>query len=299
MKITVIILTYNEEIHIQRAISSVADFADNIYVVDSNSSDNTKNIALEMGAVYITNPFVTQAKQFNWALKQLPSNTEWVFRLDADEIVSDELANSIENKIPLLSSQIVGLEVSRRIIFMGRPIKWGGLFPVSTLRLFRYGYGESEDRWMDEHIIVDGEVSHLDGELLDDNLKPLSWWISKHNNYASREAVEILNEDFNFLPDKVVSSKVSGKAGFKRFLKLRVYNKLPIGLRSFLYFIYRFVFRLGFLDGKEGIIFHFLQGFWYRFLVDSKVYEMRKKYKKDSVGIADGIKVFLGVDIYK
>lgn len=132
------------------------DIADEIYVIDSHSTDDTVRIAREMGAEVLEHPFVTQAKQFNWALKQLPVDTDWILRLDADEIVSPELATAMAARLPEMRPEVAGVNISRRIAFMGRPIRHGGLFPVRLIRLFRYGRGQSEDRWMDEHILVDG-----------------------------------------------------------------------------------------------------------------------------------------------
>ena len=173
MTLTVVILTRDEELHIARAIRSVQAVADRILVVDSGSSDATVAIARDLGAEVLQHPFSNQARQFNWALEQLPADTDWIFRLDADEVVSPELALSLATRLPRLGPDVAGAEILRRIAFLGRPIRWGGLFPVSIVRVLRHGRGRSEDRWMDEHILLDGEVFQLDGELLDDNLKPL------------------------------------------------------------------------------------------------------------------------------
>jgi len=222
-------------------------------------------------------PFVTQAKQFNWALTQLPSDTDWVFRLDADEVVSPALAKSLATLLPQLDSQVAGVLVARRMTFLGQPIRYGGLFPVQVLRVFRFGRGHSEDRWMDEHIFVDGAVVKLHGEVTDDNLNTLTWWTDKHNKYASREAVEILNREFRFIQRKSNESMKGGlQSSFKRWIKEQIYSRLPAGFRAFAYFIYRYIIRFGFLDGKVGTAFHFLQGLWYRYLVDAKVAEVRR-----------------------
>jgi len=189
VSLTVVILTRDEQKHISRAIGSVAAVADRIFVIDSGSGDSTVDIARSHGAEVLTNPFITQAQQFNWALSQLPQDTEWVFRLDADEVVSIELAQSLAETLPLLGPEVAGAEVLRRMAFLGRPIRRGGLFPMRVVRVMRYGRGRSEDRWMDEHILVNGTLAQLEGELLDDNLNSLTWWTAKHNAYASREVV--------------------------------------------------------------------------------------------------------------
>ena len=296
MNLTVVILTRDEALHIARAIGSVQEVADRIFVVDSGSTDGTADIARGLGAEVLVHPFITQAKQFNWVLEQLPAETDWVLRLDADEVVSPELARSLAQKLPNIGPEVAGASVLRRIAFLGQPIRWGGIFPVRITRVLRHGLGRSEDRWMDEHILLDGPEIMLDGEILDDNLKPLSWWIEKHNNYASREVIEILNVEYGFLGRKIVH-KPSGQAGVKRWLKERVYARLPGGLRAFAYFIYRYVVRLGFLDRKAGTAFHVLQGFWYRYLVDMKLHEVRIYMQLYDVNVIEAIRDVLGITI--
>lgn len=297
LTLTVVILTKNEAHHIARAIGSIASVADRVVVVDSGSTDDTVTIAREMGAEVLIHPFLTQAKQFNWALEQLPPDTVWVFRLDADEVVSADLARAISKKLPELGPEVVGAEVLRRIAFFGRPIRWGGLFPIAIVRVIRHGSGFSEDRWMDEHIVVKGAVTRLDGELLDDNLKPLGWWIDKHNSYASREVVEMLDAEFGFLRRGATKVGLGTQARLKRWIKENVYLRLPGGFRALAYFLYRYVIRLGFLDGREGTAFHILQGFWYRYLVDMKLHEVKGYMKRNDVDVVTAIQIILGIDI--
>jgi glycosyltransferase involved in cell wall biosynthesis len=298
VSLTVVILTYNEALHIGRAIDSVASVADQIVVVDSGSTDQTVELARNRGAWVLKNPFISQAQQFNWALTQLPSDTDWVFRLDADEIVSSELAESLKNNLNGLDSSVAGARVNRRIAFLGKQIRWGGVFPVSIVRVFRYNRGRSEDRWMDEHIIIDGSEVQLAGELLDDNKKPITWWIEKHNNYASREVIEILDAEYKFLL-RGAPGELAGQSAIKRWLKSRIYTRLPTGFRAGLYFFYRFVLRLGILDGPEGRTFHVLQGFWYRYLVDVKLLEIRRLMKNDGLDVVSAIAIILDIDVTK
>ena len=297
MTLTVLILTYNEELHIERAIKSVSDFADEVLVVDSFSNDKTRELAAALGARVLTNPWKNYATQFNWGLSNVSSKTSWVMRLDADEVVDQALAKEISSCLPSALSDINGIYVRRRMSFMGKPIRWGGVFPISVIRLFRPSFGKCEDRWMDEHIIVSGNVMHFSGEILDDNLKSISWWTQKHNSYASREVVDILNQELKFMPSETIASLEGGQAGFKRWVKEHIYSRLPGGLRALLYFIYRFWVRLGFLDGRRGTIFHVLQGYWYRYLVDSKLYEVRRHMKDTGDLPVDAIKKVLGIDV--
>lgn len=298
MTLTVVILTKNEERHIARALASISGIADRCVVVDSGSDDRTVELAEARGATILSNPFVTQAQQFNWALDQLPSKTEWVLRLDADEIITEPLAKQIEGILPRLGPETKGIYVARRMHFLGRPIQWGGVFPIRVLRVFRYGSGRCEDRWMDEHILVDGATIDLSGEIIDDNLNSLTWWTEKHNAYASREVVDLLNLEYGFRANESVSDIRSGQqAGIKRWLKEKVYSRLPGGLRAFIYFFYRFVVRFGFLDGKEGTAFHVLQGFWYRYLVDMKLHETKTYMRRNNVSADIAIHEILGIEL--
>jgi len=298
MHLTVVILTKNEERHIARALRSVQVIADRCYVIDSGSTDRTVALAEAHGATVWRNPWVNYATQFNWALDNLPEDTQWVLRLDADEFITEDLARQIQEQLPQLASEIKGVYVSRRMHFLGRPIRWGGVFPVRVLRLFRYGAGRCENRWMDEHIRVEGETGALPGEIIDDNINSLTWWTDKHNSYASREVVDLLNLEYGFMPHETVADLRGGQqAGVKRWLKERVYARLPGGLRALAYFTYRYIVRLGFLDGKEGTAFHVLQGFWYRYLVDVKLHETRSYMAREGVDVVTAIRDVLGIDL--
>ncbi|MFM7012898.1 MAG: glycosyltransferase family 2 protein [Betaproteobacteria bacterium] len=295
--LTVVILTRDEERHIARAISSVRSLASQILVMDSGSTDRTVQIAQSLGAVVQTNPWTTHARQFNLALDLLPAGTGWVMRLDADEVVSPNLAREIAAELPRLSPDIEGVTIGRRMTFMGRPIRHGGVFPIRVLRIFRHGSGRCEDRWMDEHVKVSGPIAGLKGEILDDNLNSLTWWTTKHNSYASREVVDLLNLKHGFMAHDSVASLVGGEAGKKRWLKEKIYVRLPSGLRAFGYFFWRYVVRLGFLDGREGLAFHVLQGFWYRFLVDAKLAETEAYMARNHVDAPTAIREVLGIDV--
>lgn len=295
--LTVVILTRDEERHIARCIDSVAAIAQRIVVVDSGSTDRTVDIAQGHGATVKSHVWRNYATQFNWALDQLPEDTDWVMRLDADEVVSPELAAQITAALPGLGPEVEGVTMGRRMAFMGRPIRHGGVFPVKVLRIFRHGRGRCEDRWMDEHIKVSGKVVDLPGEMLDDNLNSLTWWTEKHNSYASREVVDLLNLEYGFMPHDTVAGFGKGQAGVKRWLKEQVYARLPGGLRASAYFIYRYLLRGGFLDGREGLAFHVLQGFWYRFLVDAKLAEVRKVLRETDISPEAALMRTTGIDV--
>lgn len=298
VKVVAIVLTFNEAQHLRRCLDSLRDVVDGVLVADCHSTDDTITIAESQGARVVRNVWTNHATQFNWALTQLEPDTDWVLRIDADEYLTPELAAEIRQQLPALGPGVEGVFMGRRMTFQGRMIRHGGLFPVRVLRLFRYGKGECEKRWMDEHIKVSGRTAVFRGELIDDNLNSLTWWTDKHNKYASREAVDLLNLEYGFMAhDSVASLRGGSQAGFKRWLKERVYARLPGGLRALAYFLYRYVVRLGFLDGKAGFAFHFLQGFWYRYLVDAKVAEVRRYMRVEGMDVAQAIERVLGIRV--
>lgn len=297
-ELTVVILTFNEEQHLARCIASLTGIASQLIIVDCFSSDATLEIARVHRARVIQREWVNHATQFNWALTQLDAETGWVLRIDADEYLTPELVAEIRARLPSIDPEIDGVYCSRRMTFQGRLIRHGGVFPVRVLRLFRYGHGQCENRLMDEHIKVTGPTVDFKGEMIDDNLNSLTWWTDKHNKYASREAVDLLNLEYHFMPhDSIASLRGGNQAGVKRWVKEVVYARLPGGFRAFAYFIYRYILRLGFLDGQAGTAFHFLQGFWYRYLVDTKVTEVRRYMKEKNVDVVLAIDQVLDIKV--
>jgi len=283
LDLTVIILTYAESIHIERCIRSVQPIAKEVFVVDSFSEDATVEIAESLGAKVVQHEFVNYATQFQWALDTLPIETPWVMRLDADEYPTPELTKEIQHRLPTLSKNITGINLKRRHIWMGRWIKHGTRYPLVLLRIWRDRKGRIEQRWMDEHIVLsEGKMVVFKHDFCDHNLNSISWWSDKHNRYATREAIDILNKKYHLFStdDSMLNESGFSQAVLKRFIKEKVYNQLPAFSGPFFYFLYRYFIRLGFLDGREGLIYHFLQGLWYRFLVEAKVMEIDLELKK-------------------
>lgn len=275
--LSVLILTLNEEKHLRRCLKSISQIANEIIIIDSFSNDRTKEIADEFGAKFFQNNFISQSGQLIWAFSNIKFESKWILRIDADEYVTNELLLEIKDKLRLVEKDVNGISLNRFIKFQGHIIKYGGICPTRVLRIFRNGCCKCEDRLMDEHFIVDGKKISFQNPLIDDNLNSLSWWIKKHNGYSSREAIEILNLKYKFKKIYKYESRIGNKMSQRtRFLKNFVYYKFPFQLRSIFYFIYRYFIRLGFLDGIRGFTFHFLQAFWYRYLVDAKVYEFEK-----------------------
>jgi glycosyltransferase involved in cell wall biosynthesis len=255
----------------------VAGLGARIIVVDSFSTDDTCNLASTSGAKVFQNPFVNQAQQFQWAMDNCDIDTEWVLRLDADETIDDQLVDNIKGFISRDGDGHNAAIFHRKHIFLGKWVKYGGRYPLPMLRLFRNGTAHVEQRWMDEHIVLDSGTSCLlKGGFEDNNLNSVTWFIDKHNKYATREMVDVMLKKLRPEEDESITSGTGFSIRAKRFLKQNVYMKLPYFFRPFLYFIYRYFFQIGFLDGASGFAYHFMQGFWYRALVDLKCMEVEK-----------------------
>jgi glycosyltransferase involved in cell wall biosynthesis len=266
VRIAAIVLTKNEERDLPDCLRTLGELGAEVYVIDSGSADATVSIAQEHGATVLTHPFVNYSRQFNWAIDNISTRADWIFRVDADERLHPDLTRELLGLVPQLPAEVTGLWVPRRIRFMGRDLHFGGTYPVWLLRLWRNGAGRCEDLWMDEHIVLNsGRTERLRGDLIHDIPKDLTEWTVKHNWYASRECQDVASRE--------AAAALGGQAGTKRWLKQNVYLRLPLFYRALFYWFYRYVLRLGFLDGRQGLVYHFLQGFWYRFLVDAKLYE--------------------------
>lgn len=277
LDMAVLILTFNEARHIERAIESIRSIAREVVVVDSFSTDDTVERARRAGARVLQNRFVNYSKQFQWGLDNAGIQTEWIMRLDADEVIEPDLVARIAQDLPRQGADVAGINIDRKHIFMGRWVRHGGRYPLRLLRIWRTKQGRIEDRWMDEHIVVwGGRTVTFPGGFADMNMNDLTFFTDKHNKYATREAIDKLSQRYGlFERDEAFSSDaVSRQAGMKRWMKESVYNRLPFWVGPTGYFLYRYIFQLGFLDGRSGLIYHFLQGFWYRFLVEAKVVEL-------------------------
>lgn len=278
LDISVIILTYNEEIHLRRCLENVKLFAKDIFIVDSYSTDKTLEIAREYGAIILQNKWENNhAKQLNWGLEHAPIKTSWILRLDADEYLLPELIEELHKRLPSMAEDVTGIIFNRRHIFMGQWMK-RGIYPVKLLRLFRSGKGICEQRLMDEHIqLLEGRSIEFEHDFCDHNLNDLSWFCHKHVNYAIREAVDLLDIELDLTGAAETDEhrQISAQALQKR-MKKHQYAKQPLFWRSFAYFCYRYFFKLGFTEGKEGFLWHFLQGWWYRTLVDAKIFEIKR-----------------------
>lgn len=271
--LSVIVLTMNEEKNIEKCIRSVQGFAKRIIVVDSGSTDKTIDIAKSFGADVYFHEFENYARQFNWGLDNTEINTRWVLRLDADEVIPPELSEEMKEEMEKhKDDNINGMQLKLKQCFLGRWLKHGGSYPFIKLMLFKYGIGRIEDRKMDEHTVLsEGTTILLKNDALHYDFKDISNYIKKHNWYATRETQDYISMNM----DSSVAALEEGNMKKHRKQKA-MYYKLPKFFRAFALFFYSYFLKLGFLDGKEGFIYHVLENFWYRFLVDVKIYEYEK-----------------------
>jgi len=272
--LTVVILTHNEERNLPQCLAGIAGLNAEVFVVDSGSTDRTVLIAEAAGAAVFSHPFENYSAQRNWALQHLPLSGDWILNLDADERLTPELADEIARTLQTAPEKINGFRLRRRTVFMGRWIRHGGHYPNYQLRLFRRGAGACEERLYDQHFVVTGPVESLQHDYIDVVASSLSTWSARHIRWAEAEAAELVRGGS---PEgaAVRASLTDGPIARKRWLREKLYGRVPLFIRPAGYWFYRYAIRLGFLDGVEGMVFHFLQGFWFRFLVDSILYEQR------------------------
>ena len=274
MRPSVILLTFNSEDTLGATLSPVREIAGEIFVVDSFSSDRTVALAESFGATVFQHAVENYGAQRNWAIDNLPINAKWQLHLDADEVMDQELVAAIK-ALPE-EPEHSGYFVPRYVKFLGRVMRHGGMSPTWHLRLFRSGEGRCEDRKYDQHFLIldrarPGTTGQLTGTMIDDIAMSLSEWTARHNRWADGEVAEM---DAKHEAGRLVADAKGNPAQRKRALREK-YNSLPLFVRPFALFGYRYFFKLGFLDGTEGFIFWVLQTFWFRFLIDAKIWEKR------------------------
>ena len=273
--VSVLVLTRDEELNIAQCLEGVR-WAAEVFVVDSLSADGTVEIARGLGAKVYPHAFEGYARQRNWALDHLPFSCEWVLMLDADERVPQPLAEEIRRVVSQDSNPCAGYYIAFRNFFLGRWLKHGGLYPTWLLRLYKRSAARIEERPVNEHVILDGAAGYLTQPFDHRDQRPLSDWVAKQDRYAGLEADEYLAEKYRGgFSRSIPADRVGSQAQRKRWIKLRVWNRLPLLVRPFLFFLRNYVFKAGFLDGRQGFIYHILWSFWVRFLIDVKIIERR------------------------
>ncbi len=277
--VAVVILTFNEEENLAQALQSVAGWAREVFVLDSYSTDRTIEIARKFGCTTAQHRFENFGRQRNHALEHLPISAEWVFFLDADEWLPEALKREVGEMLARRPAEN-GFYVKRRLIWMGKWIR-RGYYPTWILRLFRRGRARCEDRDVNEHIVLDGQAGHLKNDFMHEDCKGISEWIMKHVGYAAKEAA-LLREHEQQKQRGQLSGRFFGtQVERTRWLRTRLWSRLPPLIRPFFYFFYRYILRLGFLDGRAAFVYHFLQGLWFPLLIDIKYLELKQRARHD------------------
>lgn len=277
-QLTTIILTFNSRDSIKPVIESCREISKRILVVDSHSTDGTQDLALQLGCELVEHPFENYSAQRNWAQSYAQlDDGDWVLHLDSDEELSPELKADVQRVLENPTAD--GYLMKRLTYFWGKPIRFGHMNPSWHLRLFKAGLGRCEDRLYDQHFICTGQTEKLKGVLLDMQNIDLERWTATHNRWSTMEAAETMSIRSD--SDQTLRENLFGdRRERKRWLKNRLWYKAPLFLRTYIFFFYSYILKLGFLDGKVGLVYHTLQAFWFRFLVDSKIEESSKANKR-------------------
>jgi glycosyltransferase involved in cell wall biosynthesis len=274
MRPTVIVLSFNSEATLAATLASARQVSGEIFVVDSFSTDRTVDLARSLGATVVQHAFENYGAQRNWAIDHLPISRPWQLHLDADEWMDRRLVAAIQ-ALPE-EPEHAGYFIPRYLRFLGRVLRHGAMSPTWHLRLFRTGVGRCEDRKYDQHfLLASGTSGKLPGEVIDDIRMSLAEWTARHNRWSDAEVAELDAEES---AGRLQPDARGNPAQRKRFLRSKYY-RMPLFFRAFGLFVYRYFFRLGILDGIEGTIFWVLQSFWFRFLVDAKIWEKRHAAK--------------------
>ena len=269
--LAVVILTHNEEANIAQALDSVVGWADEVWVLDSHSTDRTVEIAEEHGAKVAFKSFVSFPDQRNYALRELPIRSEWVLFVDADEWITPELRRSMDGALAGKPKEN-GFYIKRRFVWMGRWLK-RGYYPTWLLRLLRRSAAQCERRSVNEHFVVEGVTGRLEGDIVHEDRGGLDSWLVKHVGYAEKEARERVREESLRPAGRLLGSQ----ADRKRWVRENIWNRLPLFVRPFLYYFYRYFITGAFLEGYPALTYHFLQALWYPFLIDMHTLRLRRE----------------------
>lgn len=272
--VSIFIPTRNESRHIVRCINSAQQLTPHIYVIDSHSDDDTTELATALGAVVYSVTCATFAEKLNWTLDNIDFPTPWVMRMDADEVLTETLIAALPGLVATVSPEVSGLYLRRQLWFMGQWIRYGGMYPTHTMRVWKKNLARCEVRILDEHmVLVEGSSYMAALDIIDNPLIDLNAWSLKHNMYSNLEVRELFSPLEAVAHGSFTPRLMGNRAERVRWLKLNIFNRIPLFIRPWLYFLYRYFIRLGFLDGRKGFIFHFMHGLWYRMLVDAKIFE--------------------------
>ncbi|MEH1882121.1 glycosyltransferase family 2 protein [Nostoc sp.] len=279
--VSVLIPAKNEQANLPACLASLSR-ADEIFVVDSQSTDNSIEIAKSHGVNVVQFNFNGRwPKKKNWSLDNLPFRNEWVLIVDCDERITPELWEEIDQAIQ--NEEYTGYYLNRRVFFLGKWIRYGGKYPDWNLRLFQHKKGRYEnlhtedipntgDNEVHEHVILQGKVGYLKNDMLHEDFRDLYHWLERHNRYSNWEASVYFNTLTGKDDSGTIGANLFGDAvQRKRFLK-KVWVHLPF--KPFLRFILFYIIQRGFLDGKAGYIYARLLS-QYEYQIGVKLYELR------------------------
>ena len=277
--IEVIIPVKNEEKNLPFALASVMNWADKVWVVDSESTDKTCFIAKEAGAEVVVQPWLGYAKQKNWALDNLDLKADWIFFLDADEAILPELRDELLSISSRSESDVKesAFNINRYFMFLGKRIRHCGYYPSWNVRFFKRGKARYEEREVHEHMVVEGKTGELKGHMEHWDRRGLEPYMAKHNHYSTLEAKEILQQTNT--KDDTIDAKLFGNAQQRRrWIKRHVYPHLPA--RWLFRFFWMYLLRFGFLDGVTGLRFClFISS--YELLISLKTVELKLEEKSN------------------
>ena len=274
--VTAIIITKNESIHIARCIDSLKNHVSRIVVVDSGSQDETENIVLNKGCEFYFNEWTGYANQINWAIKKVSKTSDWILRIDADEVINNSQIK-IKEYLSNLSTEINGLNVKRNVYFNKELVKSGGVYNKKILRVIRSGFGRCDDKKMDEHLICEDLIVDSPFTISDISLIDFKEFICKHVDYANLEVKSMLeNKEL-----ELSVYKYAKNTSLRNFLKKYIYYKLPPKLRPFLFYFYRLFLRGGIFDSTEGFYYHLFQGLMYRSFVEYIYFKKNKQTERN------------------
>lgn len=279
--VSAIVATRNEAANIERTLQGIRGFVDEIFVIDSESDDGTVEIARRYASEVVNLPYEHDRIVpwiLQWGLDHLRIRNDWILVLEADQSLEEGLKHELEALFAQHSIAENGFYIRRKQIFRGKWIRHGDYGNKYLLKLFRKGYGEFDEKEQDTRVYVRGTRGTLKGYLVEDNKKEASilFYLGKHLRYAEAFARDELERRRAGIRWKL-KPRLFGSPDERTLWLKSAYYRMPLYLRPWIYFLYRYLIRLGFLDGKEGFIFHFLQAFWFRLVVDIRLEEMLKE----------------------
>jgi glycosyltransferase involved in cell wall biosynthesis len=268
--VSAMIFTLNEEVHLPSCLASLA-WCDDVIVVDSFSVDGTAAICAAAGVRFFQHRFDGFGRQRSWALESTQPRHEWVLILDADERVSPELAEELMAIVASAPDRVAAYRVKRRFHMWGRWLKRSSLYPTWVVRLVRAGRVHYVNRGHAETQEVAGEVGELRHDLIDENLKGIDEWFDRQNRYSTKEAEHELAQEREPMRWAALWSRdpLARRAAAKRLA-----TNLPF--RPFAYFIYSYVLRGGFLEGRDGLVFCLMKSEYHR-MIAVKKHDLRRR----------------------